>query len=186
MPVKPRKLTPNERRFCIAYVGNGRNASAAYRETFPAASDRNARQQGYAWTHRPDIVAEIDRLTEELLTREHMTTAETLAQMARIARSDIGDLVWKPGELNSAGQPTDPGTVKALFDMPERVRMCIKSLKWDLLGRPEFTFWSKDSALTNIGKHLKLLNESVDVNVQVGFAEKLRAAREKRLKGLKR
>ncbi len=78
------------------------------------------------------------------------------------------------------------GAIKPLYEMPEAVRKCIKSLKWDAEGRPEFSFWSKDIQLTNVAKHLKLLNESVDVNVQIGFADRLRQAREARLKSLKK
>ena len=180
------KLTAHEKRFCAIYIRNGRIAAHAYREIRPRVTDGTARVLSSRWMARPEIVAEIDRLTEELLAGEHMSASETLAQMARIARSDIGDLVWKPGELDSGGNATLEGAIKPLYQMPERVRKCIKSLTWDDLGRPSFSFWNKDLQLTNIGKHHKLLNESVDVNVQVGFAERLRAAREARLKGLKK
>lgn len=187
MPVpKPRRLTPNERRFCIAYVENGRHGGEAYRTVMPNVTAGTARTMASRWMDKPEIAAEIERLTKALLEREHMNVAETLAQMARIARSDIGDLVWKPGELDSGGNATLQGAIKPLYEMPERVRLCIKSLKWDAQGRPEFSFWNKDAQLTNVGKHHKLLNESVDVNVQVGFAERLRVAREARLKGLKK
>ena len=182
----PRKLTPNERRFCMAYVQNGRRGGEAYRTVMTHVTDGTARTMATRWLDKTEIVAEIDRLTNDLLTREHMNVAETLAQMARIARSDIGDLVWKPGELDSGGNATLQGAIKPLYEMPERVRVCIKSLRWDAQGRPEFQFWSKDGQLTNVGKHHKLLNEAVDVNVQVGFAERLRVAREARLKGLKK
>lgn len=182
MPVKrdPNKLNASEKRFCVLYVGNGRNATQAYQEVFPRVQRNTASANGHRWMTRPEIRAEVERLTIELFERSHMTAAEALARMAEIARSDIGDLVWKPGELDSAGNATLQGAIKPLFEMPEAVRKCIKSLKWDAQGRPEFSFWDKPSQLTNIGKHHKLLNESVDVNVQVGFADRLRQAREAR------
>lgn len=135
------------------------------------------------WLRKVNIQAEIERLTQEQLTKEHMSAAEALAVMARIARVDPINLVWKPGELDSAGQPTVAGAIKSLYEMPESIRVCIKSIKYDIMGRPEFQFWSKDAQLTNIGKHHKLLSEQVNVNITLGFAERLRAAREKRLKG---
>lgn len=105
--------------------------------------------------------------------------------MARIARSDAGDLVWKPGELDSGGNPTVVGAMKPLYEMPEAIRKCIKSLEWDILGRPKFSFWSKDAQLTNALKTHKLLGADVNVNIQIGFADRLRRAREKRLSNKK-
>lgn len=182
---KKKSLTPYRKRFCLLYIQNGRNASAAYREIFPNARTSTVRQQAYLMIHEPEVEAEIERLTQEQLTREQMGADEALARMARIARADPADLIWKPGETDSGGNQTTPGEIKPLYEMPEAVRSCIKSLSWerDDHGRlyPKFSFWNKDLQLTNIGKHHKLLNESVDVNVQLGFAEKLRRAREKRL-----
>ncbi len=174
-------LSANEKRFCAIYVANGRNGTDAYSQVFPRVARNSANTRASTWLRRHEIQAEVDRLTVEILKREHMTADEALAQMARIARADIGDLFWKPGELDSAGNPTVPRELKPLFEMPKAIRVCIKSFKFDENGNPEFTFWNKDAQLTNIGKHHKLLNESLDVNVQLGFADKLRRAREKRM-----
>lgn len=176
-----KKLNPKERAFVLAYISNGRNATRAYAKVFPRVKDNSAASKGSLWLRKDNVSREIDRLTQEAFKKEHMTAAEALARMAQLARSDVGALIWRPGELDSAGNATPEGTVKPIWEMPEAVRCCIKSFKFDILGRPEFVFWDKPSQLANVGKNLKLLNESVDVNVQVGFADRLRRAREKRL-----
>lgn len=178
---KPLKNMRYER-FALAVIRLNGNASAAYHEVYPRANPNCCRVESTRLSQREDIRARIAWLTERALRAEHMSANEVLREMARIGRVDIGDLVWKPGELDSAGNTPVPGTRKPLHELPEAVRRCVKSIKLDEEGRWEIQLWNKDAQLTNIAKHHKLIGGDVTVNVQLGFSERLRAAREKRLK----
>jgi len=69
--------------------------------------------------------------------------------------------------------------------MPAEVRRSIKSIRIDSAGNPEITMWADKPALTNLARHHKLIGADVNVNIQTSFAERLKVAREKRLRGLR-
>lgn len=180
MTAKIKPLSQQHRRFIAAYR-RLRHATNAYGEVYPRSSQNTRDSEGPRLLNDPRIAQEIVSLDSAALKAKHMGADETLAMMAEIARVDPLDLCWKPGELDAAGMPTEVGTIKALYLMPPEIRRAIKSIRFDIAGRPEFVFHSKDAQLTNIAKHHKLLADNVNVNITLGFSERLRAAREKRL-----
>lgn len=179
---KRKGLTAREVNFCAEYLvsANGNGAEAARRAGFP---ERSARQVASRMLLRDDIQEKLAELRDKALKRAQASVDMIIAEWTNLGFSDPGNLVWKVGELNSAGQATEPGTIKPLFEMPPEVRRTIKSIRFDINGRPEFSFWPKDASLTSLGKNKKLLSDGVNVNVTLGFSERLRAAREKRLGG---
>lgn len=181
-PAKPIRNLRQER-FCLAYIRLDGNAARAYQEAYRQRRAQVAAVDGFRTLRYPHIQARINYLRTQAFKREHMGAEEVLREMARIGRVDLGDVIWKTGERDSAGNETVPGTRKPLHELPQSIRRCVKSIKLDEDGRWELTFWNKDHQLTNIAQHHKLLADSgVTVNIQLGFSERLRAAREKRLK----
>lgn len=184
----PKKPLMNMRyeRFVLEYITNGGNAAAAYRSVYNCNMEAS-HPRASVLLDRPEIIARIDFLRIKAFKRAHMAADETLAEMARIARCDIGDLVWKPGEIDAAGAqlgPNDPrvGNRKMLHEMPPEVRRCIKSIELTDDGY-KIVLWDKDKQLTNLAKHHKIIDaDQTNININLGFADKLRAAREKRLK----
>ena len=80
--------------------------------------------------------------------------------------------------LTMPGMPSKGGSKSDKLNRGE-----LDSIRFDLAGRPEFSFWPKDASLTSLGKNKKLLTDNLNVNITLGFSERLRAAREKRLGG---
>lgn len=178
---KAGQLNAQEKRFAAIYVANGRNATRAYMEIYPRAQANTASAKGSLWVRKDEVKAEIHRLTEQMFREEHMSADEALAQMARLGRSDIGDLYWKPGELDSAGNATTPGVMKRLHEMPEAVRSRIKSMEPTEWGGYKVTLWDKPSQITNALKIHKKLGGDVNVNITLGFSERMAAAKAKLL-----
>lgn len=175
------KLKPIEKAFCLEYISNGRNGTRAYMKIRPNAKENSAGQSAFEWLNKPEILAEIERMTNLALKRAQASADQVLAELANLGFSDIGNVVWGAGERDSAGNETVEGTIKPLSQMPPAVRRSIKSIKWDILGRPEIVMWDNKGALNMLAKHHKLVDADVQVNVQLGFADRLRRAREKRL-----
>lgn len=180
---KPKTCSALEKRFCAIYVSNGNNGTRAYMAIRPRASEASARQSASEWLAKAHIQAEVNRIVTEGLKRAQASADQVLTEMAHLGFSDIGNCTWKPGERDSAGNETIAGTLKPLYEMAPEVRRTIKSIRFDNNGRPEITMWSDKGALTNLAKHHKLIGSDVNINIQLGFSERLRAAREKRLKG---
>lgn len=183
-PSKPLKNVRYER-FALAYIRHEGNGTQAYCEVYRRAADGTARAEASRLLTVPSISARVSHLRSVAYKREHMGAEETLALMARISRCDIGELVWKAGEQDAAGNQIAAervGTRKLLHEMPVEFRRCVKSIKVREDGSWEFTLRDGDKHLTSIAQHHKLINSDMNVTVNVGFAERLREAREKRLK----
>ncbi len=173
-------LSVRELRFCNEYLIDQNGTQAAIRAGYSA---RSARQIGSVLLNREIVWNKVKSLQDAALKRVQASVDQIIAEWTNLGFSDPGNLVWRTGELDSAGAATEPGTIKPLFEMPPEVRRTIKSIKFDINGRPEFSFWPKDASLTSLGRNKKLLTDNVNVNITLGFSERLRAAREKRLGG---
>ena len=171
-----KKLNPRERSFALAYTSNGRNATRAYMSVYPRAQANTAATGGSIMLRKPNVAAFVHELSEAAFAREHMTAQETLALVARIARVDPADLLWRTGELDSNGEATVPGSIKPMEQMPVSVRTCIKGWKFDILGRPEFQFCDRNQALTVLAKHHKLISDKTEIGVDQQFGDLLKAA----------
>jgi len=151
----------------------------------PRSSEAAAAVSASRLLNKANVQTEIRRLTTEALKKAQASADQVLAELSHLGFSDIGNAVWKPGELDSTGNPTRTGTIKPLHEMPAEVRRSIKSIRIDSAGNPEITMWADKPALTNLARHHKLIGADVNVNIQTSFAERLKVAREKRLRGLR-
>lgn len=180
MPKKTEKaLKIRDDRFAAIYVANGRNATRAYMKIFPNAKEITARTEGCKYLAKPYVQSEVDRLTQEGFKKEHLSAEETLALVARLARSDMGDLYWKPGELDSEGKPTHVGRQKPLHELPESVRRNIKSIEHtenDGVEIVKVTLWDKPGQIRNALQHHRLISDKVEVGVDKEFGDMLKAA----------
>lgn len=153
------------KRFAAVYVSNGRNATQAYLVVKPNVQHNSAGAEGFKLLNLPEVIDEIKRLTAEQWKREHMESEEVLARMARIARMDIGDYYWKPGELDRAGLATVVNQRKPLSELTDEQRTCIKGYKYTTTGLVIQEHHDPTAQLANIGKHKKILTDRVDVNL---------------------
>ena len=98
MPRKdPRHKLQIQRRFAAIYVQNGRNASAAYRELYPNCGGRTSGIKGYLWLREPEVIMEIEKLTEELAK-----SREAAAQLTQMVNSRQLALNMAIGEREQA------------------------------------------------------------------------------------
>jgi len=157
-----------ELRFASLYVANGRNATQAYMAIFPRAQQGSAASKGSLWLRKENIRTEIGRLTDLAWKDEQLSADEVLGRMGRIARQNIADYYWRPGELDRQGQETVVGQRKPLSQLTEAQTECIKGFKFSATGLVIQEHHDKLSQLANVGKHLKLLTDKTEVDVTGG------------------
>lgn len=153
------------KRFAALYISNKRNATVAYLALYPNSKRTSAASEGYKFLRIPEIISEVQRITDEAFRREHMSADEVLARMARIARFDVQELYWRSGELDSSGAATVPGQRKPLDELSPEVRTCVRGFKYDPEGRTLTEVWDSQLAQSQVAKHLKLLSDKVDVTI---------------------
>lgn len=154
-----------ELRFAALYMANGRNGTRAYMVLFPRSGEAAARAHAVAWVAKSNVQDEIAKLTNEAWKREHMSADEVLGRIARIAKQNIADYYWKPGELNRAGEETEVGRRKPLSELTEQQTECIKGFKFSATGLVIQEHYDKAAQLMNMAKHHKLMSDSLSVNL---------------------
>ena len=159
------------KRFAAAWVANGRNGTRAYMVIFPRCAPRSANSHAGEWLAKPEVQTEIARLTAEAWGREHMDATEVLARMARVARQDIRDYYWRPGELDRNGNPTVIGQRKELAELTDIQAESVKGFKYTNDGRLIQELYDKTAQWANIAKHLKLLTDRVDLNLTMSLED---------------
>ncbi len=154
-----------ERQFAATYITNGRNGMRAYMSVFPSCRENSARAKAPLWLARDSVQDEIRKLTDEAWAREAMGAKEVMARMSRIAKQNIRDYYWQPGELNRAGEATEPGHRKPLSELTEAQTECIKGYKYNATGLLIQEHHDKAQQLQNIAKHHQLLNDKTELEV---------------------
>jgi hypothetical protein len=85
--------------FCLCYVANGFNATAAYKAAYPGAGARSARELGHRLLTKVDINAFIAAQINGRWRELQMAADEALARVAMAARADIRLLFDKDGHV---------------------------------------------------------------------------------------
>lgn len=163
-------------RFAAVYVTNGRNATQAYLTVHPHVQHNTAGAEGFKYLNNPEVQDEIKKLTAAAWKREHMESEEVLARMARIARMDIGDYYWKPGELDRAGLSTTPNQRKPLSELTDEQRTCIKGYKYTTTGLVIQEHYDATAQLVNVAKHKRLLSDNLNVNLTMPLDKMIEAS----------
>jgi len=153
-----------EKRFAAIYFANGRNGMRAYMAIYPRSGEAAARAHAPAWVAKSSVQAEFKRLSEEAWDKEAMGAKEVLGRMARVARMDIRDFYWQPGELDRNGHATVEGQRKPLSELTDEQAECVKGFKYSNDGRIIQELYDKTAQWANIAKHLKLLNDKLEVS----------------------
>lgn len=181
----PRELTPKQEQFCLEYLID-LNASAAARRAGYAEKDADV--QGPRLLGNVRVADRIASLKAERAKRTRLDGDKALREQARLAFSDIGDI------LDFSGQ--NP-TLRPARDIPPKARRAIASVKVKRYpervgtgedGKPafetveviEFKLWSKTAALDSAMRHLGLYNDKLQLTGKDGEPliplEALRAA----------
>ena len=161
-----RKLTPRETKFVACYLVSLNGADAAREAGYSA---KGAKQRADELLRLPAIKAALAEKQAVALTKVDLTAENIKEEIRRLSEFDPRGLFDANGELLH------------IKDMPREVRAAIKSV--EVLKRntvagdgvqdmvTKVTWYDKPAALTLAAKHLKLLNETVDINVRYPHAE---------------
>lgn len=121
-------LTIGQYTFCLGYLENGFNASAAYRSAYPSANEMTARVEGNKHLTKPAIRAFLNPKLEAIWKPMQMGGEEALARIARIATFDIRRLFNERDELLPVKDWPDDvaGVVTSIQDGPYGRKLTIE------------------------------------------------------------
>jgi phage terminase small subunit len=147
----PTELTLQQQRFAAELVACGNATEAAKRAGYsPHSADEIAAQL----MRRPHVAAEVARCQARVLKRLEISAETVLAELGRLARSDVGECFGADGRL------------LPIHTLPEWARAAIASVEIGEDGRPtRIRLWDKNAALANLAKHHKLLTDRVEHTV---------------------
>ena len=164
-------LTEREAAFCHEYVGNGCNAGRAAIGTLSNGTIKTAASVGCRALKKPEILAYIRHLSEELQKRALMDKGEVLNRLANISR------------INPKAFFNDRGQLKHLQDLPDEVAECIQSFEIvtkevtgkgkvvDVLYIHKIKFWDKLKGLELTGRTQALFIDRIEETVKHEFAD---------------
>lgn len=167
-----RKLTPQQMLFCREYVIDRNATQAAIRAGY---SEKTAPEQGSRLLSYANVRAEVDRLLQGLAKKLDITAERVLNELAKLAFVDIADIYNEDGGL------------KQLSEMPEDARRAIVGIEIQeeridgvVVGQTrKVKLADKKGALVDLGRHLKLFTDKIELDDSSSFTEKLQKARER-------
>ena len=96
---RPDSLTRAQFEFCLAYIANGFNATAAYQAAYPKVGAATAATNGYRLLRNADVVAFLEPELQARWRDQQMNGEEALARLATQARADVRQLFDRRGQL---------------------------------------------------------------------------------------
>lgn len=135
--------------FAERYLVNGNNATEAAK--FAGFAEHTAYVTGSKLLRHPEVIEMLGNRMNEVLTRAKLTTERWAAEMAAIGHFDIGELYDEDGKLIP------------VHKLPEHVRRAISGVDVatdeDGVVTSKIRMNDKNTALTNIGKHLGMFEK---------------------------
>lgn len=108
----------SHRRFADEYLGNGFNATQAYKHAYPNATHESAMRLGSRLLRDVEVAAYLSTRMEQVLAAQQMTGSEALVRLARLARGDMRDV------FDDKGQALEP------HQWPEGYGSCVRAFHW--------------------------------------------------------
>lgn len=167
-----RRLTGKQRAFVNEYLIDLNAVAAAKRAGYTGNSIAKA-----AWEliRKPIVAAAIEEQLAAREQRTRITADRVLAEYAKIAFADIGQIFDDKGEL------------LAIANMPPDIRAAISSFELETSDRGEgavlniakIKMLDKLGALGQVGRHLGLFNDKLEISGKVDVANSILAARQR-------
>ena len=157
-------MTKKQKRFVEEYLIDLNATQAAIRAGY---SPHTAKDIGCENLAKPNIAAAISQAIAERSKRTGINQDRVLQELARIGFAKITDVV-------------DPETAKIKPDASDDDLACIQSIKIkpnEFGTEREVKLYDKKSALVDLGKHLGLfkdkleLNGDMDLNITINYGE---------------
>ena len=170
--MKERGLTPKQATFVDEYLKDLNSTQAAIRAGYSA---RNAGKIGPELLGKTRIAAAIAERMGEREKRTEITQDRVLLEIARLALFDPRKL------FNADGSP------KSIQELDDDTAAAIAGLDVVATGNAEMgvgqvmkiKIADKNSALEKLARHLGMYNDKLDVNLNLGLAERLARAKER-------
>lgn len=150
-------LSPKQRKFVAEYLVDLNATQAAVRAGY---SPKTAEAIGHENLRKPGISRAVQSGMKARADRVEIKADDVLRELGRIGFSDIAGLFDESGQL------------RAFRDIPMESRRAVAAIKVKSHTEPgdedtvvyttEIKLWDKNTALTNLAKHLKLLTEKVE------------------------
>jgi phage terminase small subunit len=154
-------VTPKQEAFVREYLVDLNATQAAIRAGY---SERTAKQISHTLLGRPEVADAVAQAMKARGERTQITADRVLTEIEHMAMLD-------PAALINVKRPAD------IAKLPEDVRRAIVGWSWDAKGRFQVKL-AKEAALQMLGRHHRLFNDKVVVEV-VDRAQALREARER-------
>lgn len=143
-------MTPKQQRFVEEYLIDLNATQAAIRAGYSADT---AHAIGYENLSKPEVADAVAERRATLAAHAEVTQERIVAEFARMAFYDPAAIAGQP----MAGPADIP-------NLPEDVRRSIVGWGWDKAGNFTLKLADKGAALTNLGRHLGMFTDKVDVN----------------------
>lgn len=147
-------MTKKQKRFVEEYLIDLNATQAAIRAGY---SPDTAGSIGAENLKKPEIKSRIDKAMAERSRRTGINQDRVLLELARIGFAKITDVV-------------DPDTAKIKTDASEDDLACIQSIKIkpnEFGTEREVRLYDKKSALVDLGKHLGMFKDKIDLNADL-------------------
>ena len=147
-------MTEKQKRFVEEYLIDLNATQAAIRAGY---SSKNADKIGHELLGKTRVSEAISKAMAERSRRTGINQDRVLQELARIGFAKITDVV-------------DPDTAKIKADASEDDRACIQSIKIkpnEFGTEREVKLYDKKSALVDIGKHLGMFKERVELDADM-------------------
>lgn len=147
-------MTKKQKRFVEEYLIDLNATQAAIRAGY---SSDTAGSIGAENLKKPEIKSKIDKAMAERSRRTGINQDRVLLELARIGFAKITDVV-------------DPETAKIKTDASEDDLACIQSIKIkpnEFGTEREVRLYDKKSALVDLGKHLGMFKDKIDLNADL-------------------
>lgn len=170
-------MTPKQEAFVREYLIDLNATQAAIRAGYSA---RTARQIGDENLSKPDIAAAVKKAMDERVARTEITQDMVLRELAKIGFADMRKLLRWTGNRPQMDEDAaeDSGEVEIsvanfvqLFDsdeLDEDIVGAISEISQTKEGALKVKLHDKQAALVNIGKHLGMFTDKLDLSGNVG------------------
>lgn len=152
-----------------AYLRNGGNQSAAYREAYPKSvkwKENVVAKRAYELFNRGDVLGRLSEIQNDIDIQNRFELETILDGFARIAFANITDLFDIEGDKIKL-------KAQKLSDLPREITDCIQSIKQTREGL-EVKLYSKDAALSSIAKLKGYFTEKLQIQNTTSLADLLR------------
>lgn len=179
---QPRELDSRERRFVSEYLIDLDACRAAIAAGY---SDTMARTKAYTWASngkaKPHVYSAILKAMEAREKRTNITADRVLTELAKIGFSDIRKAVkWQSSLITEEDNPdggdvlvvktvvTNNVQLVASEDLDSDTAACIAEVSQNASGGMKIKLHDKRAALVDIGRHLGMFKEKLEVSGEGG------------------